>query len=387
MVDAVLFLDLGAAHEPADWFTEEQVAADFFGQAIAAEDFGAGGRGEVVERLVGGPKTIGAALHVCASHQRPHFLETRRKFALRAKSAVNDRHLKTQGSAFAARVHEKEFAVVVLTEAPLPAIIARGFFHDATRRPAQAKVVVRRVDAVVDRPEEATGLVLEIAAARTALPPELLFVRHAVAVAVSVNVEVECVGFANDDAPVIERQNHSWQQKFVGEDRVFIENAVALRRPVQRDAADGCELILAIDVLHVRAHLRDEHAPISIERADDRLLDVWLAEDEFEAVARRQLHRLQALRRGQRLLRWHRRKVVGGRGVKLQRECAREREGQKFVHGVQKSEMASWVRSQGGAGRNVSDNNRSMIFPLVPNGARYGEVGWVSFREQSLAIG
>jgi hypothetical protein len=64
---------------------------------------------------------------------------------------------------------------------------------------------------------------------------------------------------------------------------------------MERDAAAVGDLAGAVDVLHVGAHLGDEHAPVAVEDRDNRLLDVRLGEDEFELVAGRDLELLQLL--------------------------------------------------------------------------------------------
>ena len=96
---------------------------------------------------------------------------------------------------------------------------------------------------------------------------------------------------------IIERQDHARQHDVVEIDAVLVEDAVALGASCRRDAAHGVELIVAVDVLHVGAHLHDIHAAIAIEDAGHGLLDLRFAEHEFELVALGKLNGFALVRR------------------------------------------------------------------------------------------
>lgn len=125
---------------------------------------------------------------------------------------------------------------------------------------------------------------LEVAAALAALVEEFLFIRDPIAIGITVGVEIEGVGFADDEA-TIERKDHPGQGEIVDEDGMAVVVAVAIGVLVHGDTADLVELFGAIDVLHVGAHFSDIHAAVAIEDGDDGLLDLRLTEDEFKMVA------------------------------------------------------------------------------------------------------
>ena len=88
---------------------------------------------------------------------------------------------------------------------------------------------------------------------------------------------------------------------------------------MQRHATRRRQLLLAVDLLHVAAHLGDKHPPVAIEHGDDRFLDLRLGHDQFEAVAGRELEGLEFVlralrlhgRHGRKFLRLRRRRVRG----------------------------------------------------------------------------
>ncbi len=94
-------------------------------------------------------------------------------------------------------------------------------------------------------------------------------------------------------------------------DRVLVEFSIPFRALVTRHAALRLMLARAINVLHVSPHLDDIHPPVPIERDRHRLLDVRLAQHEFQPVARGQLDRLHfLLRRKHRHLHCERRRLL-----------------------------------------------------------------------------
>jgi hypothetical protein len=294
--EAVFHLDFRAADEAADGLGNEHVAAQFGGEAIAADDFLAAGRGEVVHGLVGSADAAGAALEIREADERPDFIEVGRELAGEIVGAVKDRCLEMPEAFFAAGVAPPEFAVVVLREAPLAAAGGCIFLERRLGAiPAEAKGIGRLVDPVVEGPEEAALLMLEVSAACAAGEPELFFVGDAVAIRVLVGDDVVGVGFVDEHA-FVEREDHAGELELVAEDGVFVEAAIALGGLVAGDDADRDEFILAVDVLHVAAHLSEVHAAIAVEGEVDGFADaVALAEDQFEGVAGRELDGLEFL--------------------------------------------------------------------------------------------
>src|SRR4051794_2802372 len=63
--------------------------------------------------------------------------------------------------------------------------------------------------------------------------------------------------------------------------------------PMKRHPAGGREFVQPIDLLHISAHLDDEHAAIAIERARNGLENIGLGDDKLEVVARLELDRLR----------------------------------------------------------------------------------------------
>ena len=210
----------------------------------------------------------------------------------------------------AARVHHPELAFIVLRRAPLAAIAGNVLLDELAVLPAQAVVVHRSVDPVVQRPRHAAGLMLKIAAARSALIHGLLFIAHAIAVRVFVEIDVVRVGLADQHA-IGEWQQQARQLQLVRKDAMHVVLAIALARPVHGHAARAHQFVRAIDVLHVAAHLRDVEPAIAIKSDANRLRDVRLAQDQLHAIPRRQLEGLLLLRRRESLHRRLRREVGG----------------------------------------------------------------------------
>jgi hypothetical protein len=156
--------------------------------------------------------------------------------------------------------------------------------------------------------------VLEVSLARTSGVEEFLVVSDAIAVGVAVFIDIVGVRLLHEEA-VAQREQDAWQHEAVDEHRVAIKDAVALRRPVHRDAADGGFLVRRVDIFHVGTHLGYKHAAIAIEGSDHWLRDERLTQDQFEVIARRQFKEFQALVRGQIRWRWHRREARGLGGL------------------------------------------------------------------------
>ena len=80
---------------------------------------------------------------------------------------------------------------------------------------------------------------------------------------------------------------------------------------MHRHAAVRDLLATGVDVLHVGAHLRDIHPAVAVENGHRRLLNLRLAQDQFDAIARRQLKKLLAVGRREKRRarhRWQRRR-------------------------------------------------------------------------------
>ena len=305
--------DLGAPHEAADGLGEEQVAAQVVGQAVAAEDVLAAGRGEVVEDADRHADAAHAALRVgVAAHVgRPHDAEVVLELVVDVEGAVLDRRLEVDRAALAAGVDEPHLAVVVLGQAPLAAVRRRRLLqHLALRRPAQAERVVGAVDPVVHRPDEAARLVLEVLAdAPGALVEQLLLVGDAVVVGVGVLVDLVGVRLHRQDGVAIERRDEARRGHVVDEHGVAVVDAVTLRALVHADAAGPLLLGGGVRVEHVAAQLGDEHPPVAVERDRAGADDLRLRHHQLEVVARRQDEAGLLLLRRERLDRLLRREV------------------------------------------------------------------------------
>lgn len=210
----------------------------------------------------------------------------------------------------AACVDDPELALIILRRAPLAAIAGNVVFDELAVLPAQAVVVHGGVDPVVERPGHAARLMLQIATARAALIHRLLFIAHPIAVGVFVEVDVIRVRLADQHA-IGHRQQQARQLELVGKDAMHVVFAIALARPMHGHAARAHQLVRAVDVAHVAAHLRDEEPAIAIEGHANRLRDIRLAQDKVHAITGRQLESLLLLRRRERLHRWLRREVGG----------------------------------------------------------------------------
>ena len=232
--DAVLDRDGRTADQPSHRFAEKEVADQFLRQAVAAENFLPAGGGEVVERVVLAD-AAGAALDVGDVVDRPDRFVIADLLAARVQVAVDGRDLVPDRSAFAASVDVPRFAVDVLGQAPLTAVAGGWFLEDLAAGVAEPVAVVGGVEPVVQRPDQAAGLVFEVASATAALVEKFFLIGHAVAVGVAVNIKVEGVGLADDQA-VVERQQDARKQQFVDEDGGLVDLAVAVGVDVPRDA-------------------------------------------------------------------------------------------------------------------------------------------------------
>ena len=246
--------------------------------------------------------TTGTALVIGEADLRPDLHEVFGELRLDIVGSVKNRGLEMPEAFLAASIGPPDFTLVVLSEAPLAAAAGDAFLERLLGTvPAQAVRVIRLVHPVIHRPDQAALLVLEVSILGSAHEPRLLGVGDTIAIGVAVDEDIEGVGLVDEHA-VVERQDHARQDHLVAEEDVLVELAIALGALVTRDDADRVVLILAVDVLHVRAQLGDVHATVAIEGQVRRLAQaVALAEHELETITFGELDGLQFFFRRQRL--------------------------------------------------------------------------------------
>ena len=135
-------------------------------------------------------------------------------------------------------------------------------------------------------------------------------------VGIAVDAQVIGIGDPQQNA-VVERQDHPRQKKVFEVGAVLVKHSVALAADVFADHAVRRDFVLAVDVLHVGAHLSHIHRAIGVEREGHRLLDLWFAEHQFQRIALRQSHGFQKLLR----------RVEGNLGLRREVVGRRNREG------------------------------------------------------------
>jgi hypothetical protein len=293
--------DLGAADEAADRVGEEQVPIQIGRIAIAADDLGPGGGREVAQAAGGHAHARQSALHVADAGGRVRDLETGLPLIVREQRAVLDRNLEVGGPALAGRIHQPDLPVVVHRHAPFGAGRARGLAQDAGRRPPETERVVRAVDPVVERPDEAALRLLHVPAPARADTgvEDLAPVGDAVAVRVHQQDDVIRVRLVGDDA-LVERQDHAREEQVVGEDGVAIVDAVFLRALVHADAACRFVLPAGVDVEHIAAELGDVEPAVSVERHHCRADDRRIRKHQFQSIPRRKDEAFRLLFRRER---------------------------------------------------------------------------------------
>jgi hypothetical protein len=193
-------------------------------------------------------------------------------------------------------VVEEQAALVVLRQAPLPAAGCRLRQNRAAAE-AVARVVVRALDPVVERPQRAVGHVLRL----TALLAERVVDRlpqvgHAVAVGVAMPDEVRRFG---DQRAVAERHHRARHHQRIDEHRRPVEDAVAVGVLEPRDPAGRLVFAAAFHVVHVAAHLADVEPRLCVEAGGDRRFDHRLARHELGFEPGRQAQRLLRLGGGE----------------------------------------------------------------------------------------
>ena len=182
----------------------------------------------MIECFVSGAESSAAALDIGEADEWPNHFIAWSKLATGVKLPIENGLLKASRSLFAPRIHKNHLPEVVLSESPLTAVGGDGFFDRARCRPAQAVVIIGGVESVIDRPNHSVGLMLEITSSAAPDVERLFFIGDAVAVGVGVNEEVVGVGFADDDPPFIESDEHSGEDEFINKDGMFVVDAIAL---------------------------------------------------------------------------------------------------------------------------------------------------------------
>ena len=147
-----------------------------------------------------------------------------------------------------------------------------------------ALILIGEVNPVIEIPDETGRLVFHVAAAGTTFVDFDFFVGYTIVVSVSIGPEIESVGDVDHDA-VIERKDGAREEKVVDEDRVLVVNAVTVCVLVTGNPGFGLLLTGGIGVLHISEHFHNVERAISIPSHCNRLIDLRVAEGEFETVA------------------------------------------------------------------------------------------------------
>ncbi|MBW3629988.1 MAG: aminopeptidase P N-terminal domain-containing protein, partial [Gemmatimonadetes bacterium] len=215
--------------------------------------------------------------------------------------------------------------VVVHRDAPLP--LGRG--PPQLELPIHQSVlagVLRAVQPVVHPPEEAVGVVLDVAARVPVVGAhQLARVRPQVAARVAGEPDVR--GRREERSVTVEHLQRTWQDEAVDEDGPLVHATIIVEILEHRDPADRRVGSLVSDVGHVAAHLHDPHAPLRVELDPHRLLYQWLRRDQLHPISFGEAEGLQRLLRRQ-----HRRDL----------RSARE------LHGRQRRQSDSLLSAAGG---------------------------------------
>ena len=228
---------------------------------------------------------------------------------------VLNRNLEVHRSAFRAGVDEPHLPIVVLRQAPGSAVGCGRLAKDPVRCPPEAERVVGAVDPVVEPPHEAALLVLDVSVTADADPriEDLLLVRHAVVVRVPVADDIVRVGLVDEDAVVVERDDHAREHDLVDEDGVLVVHAVASGALPARDAVGRFVLGRRIRVAHVTPELRDVHPTVAVPFEDRRVVDVGVSGDQLHAVPGGQQEGFRLLLRRS----WLKRRLCGEVGTRV----------------------------------------------------------------------
>ena len=323
--DPILLREHDALHDVGGGLRDERIAAVGRTEEVAPVDDGAAGRGRLGQRAVGAQR-IGV---VAAVHARRRVDRVDRLVG--DDGAVDARHVAQERIAREGRGGQQvraqevgivvvvETAVVVLAEAILAAAEARATLPDAGVE-AEARAVAGAPDPVVHRPGRRVGHVLGLAPAGAVVGrDDRAHIRDARPLGVLAEEEVRRLA---DEGAAVDGQHRARHHEALDEGRGLVHAARPLGILQQRDASVGLLLAGPIDVVHVTAHLDDEHPALVVEADRDGRLDHRLRGDELDAEALLELERLQLLLGGERR---------GRRQLELQRHLLRA--GVAFVEG------------------------------------------------------
>ena len=278
--------DLRATDQASDRLGKEQVTVHVLRIAVGPHDLRAGGRGEVVQRAERLTDAAHAALHVADARRRPHGIESRLEAIVERQRPVLNRKLEVDRPALGAGVDEPHLAVIVRGQAPRRTVRRRWLTLDAIGRPAEAERVVGAVDPVVEAPDEAALLVLDVpvAADADAGIEDVPLVGHAVVVGIAVLDDVVRMRFVGEDAVLVDREDHPREQDVIDEHGMPVVDAVSLGAFPAADPARRLVLRCRIGVAHVAPEFRHVHAAVAVPLDDRGVVDVGIRGDELHAI-------------------------------------------------------------------------------------------------------
>ena len=183
-----------------------------------------------------------------------------------------------------------------------------------TGQPAEVVGVLRRVDPVVERPQQAVGTVLRVAVLHADVRAQDL-ARVGLQIAVGVLREDQAAAARSTSTP---RSSTFTVRGWTSPSRKTVRLSIFPSSSVSSStttSADRLVFALAVERRHEAAHLDDPQAAVGIHVHPDRVRDHRLAGDELEAIAR---HEAEALRR---ILGRERRRRGRRAGRRLPRRC------------------------------------------------------------------
>ena len=173
---------------------------------------------------------------------------------------------------------------IVLRDAPLSARQRLSHVELAVLQ-SQIDVDLGRVDVVVERPQQAVRVVLDVRFLSPVLIRDELFaIGPQIAVGVLKQPEVRRL---RDEHAAIEHFQPARQDEAVLKHRALVHAAVVVRVFEHDNLADRRVLTLRVDVGHVAGHLDGPHAAVAVPVDHDRVLNQRLARDELDAIAGR----------------------------------------------------------------------------------------------------
>ena len=188
---------------------------------------------------------------------------------------------------------EKIAPDVIMRHAPLTRTTGNIFSDHLVPCPAVTLGGVGHIHPIVDVPLESTGLVLKVTPALAPFVDQFLLIGDAVAVRVSIAVQVKGIRFTNQ-YPIIDRLDHSRQLQPIHEHRAFVHAAVVIGILKENNTTDRVVLVLAIDFLHVGVQLRHVEFSIAIECNSCWFLHHRFSGHKLDAVALLELHHRHA---------------------------------------------------------------------------------------------